>query len=153
MSADRSAGRTGTGTVGLQWSHVDAVVGEAAGEPAGALLVTADRSAGRTGTGTVGLQWSRVDAVIGGAAGEPAGARSSDVAVAVAVAERNVRGAFGHFAVPGRRRRPSDRHPHPSDCYVREETGKPAQSIRGVRPRPGSVEFCLSCVVSVWFCH
>ena len=52
------------------------------------------------------------------------GAWLGDVAVAVAVAERNVRGAFGHFAVLGRRRRPSDRHPRPSDRYVREETGK-----------------------------
>jgi len=57
----------------------------------------------------------RDDAVVGGAAGEPAGAWLSDAAVAVAVAERNVRGTFGSFAVPGRRRRPSDRHPRPSD--------------------------------------
>jgi len=70
--------------------------------------------AGRTGTGTVGMRWRRDDAVVGGAAGETAGAWWTDVAVAV---ERNVRGAFGRFAVPGRRVRPSDR------C-VREETGK-----------------------------
>jgi len=97
-----------------------------------------------TGTGTVGLHWRRVDAVVGGAAGEPARALWSDVAVAVD--ERNVRGAFDRCAEPGRRRRPSDRHPRPSDPYVRKEPGKrpAAPSIRGVRSRPGCVASCLS---------
>ena len=94
--------------------------------------MSADRSAGRTGTGTIGLHWRRDDAVVGGAAAEPARAWLSDVAVAVA--ERNVCGAFGHFAVLGRRGRPSDRHPRPSDRYVLEETGKetrrPVHSVR-----------------------
>ena len=34
------------------------------------------------------------------------------------------RGVRGHFAMPGRRSRPYDWHPRPSDRYVREETGK-----------------------------
>jgi len=76
----------------------------------------------------------------------------NDVAVAVAVAERNVRAAFGHFTVPGRRRRPSDRHPRPSDPYIRKKSRKrpAAQSRRGVRPPPGCVESCLFfCIVVV----
>jgi len=36
----------------------------AAGETAGAWLVTVERSVGRSGTGTVGVRWSRVDAVV-----------------------------------------------------------------------------------------
>jgi len=65
--------------------------------------------------------------------------------VAVAVAERNVRAAFGRFAVPGRRNRPSNRHPRPSDPYIRKKSGKrpAAQSRRGIRPLPGCVASCL----------
>ena len=85
-----------------------------------------------------------VTTLLSGAAGEPAGAWLSDVVVAVAVAERNVRGAFGHFAVPGRRSRPSDRHPRPSYRYVREETGKetcrPVHSGRKAASRAAGFE-------------
>ena len=57
----------------------------------------------------------------------------SDVAVSVAVAERNVCAAFGRFAVPGRRNRPSDRHLRPSDPNIRKKSGRdPPPSPVGV---------------------
>jgi len=49
----------------------------------------------------------------------------SGVVVAVAVAERNV----GRFAVPGQRRRPFDRHPHPSVSNIRRKSGKTRRPV------------------------
>ena len=96
------------------------------------------------------------DVVVVGAAGESARAQSGDVAVADAVNERERPLSFESFVKPGRRRRPSDRHPRPSEQQRpgKEPRGRPtAQTIRGVRPFPCRVDFVCHCSVAVLLCH
>ena len=68
----------------------------------------------------------------------------------------DVRWAFEPFVAPGRRRRPSDRHPRPSEQQRpgKEPGGRPtARTIRGVRPPPCCVDFVCHCSMAVLFCH
>ena len=102
----------------------------------------------RPGTGTVSRHRGRCRRCRCGS-----GWRVSRSAVGRRRGRRHREGTSARFDAPGRRRRPSDRHPRPSEQQRpgKEPGGRPTtRTIRGVRPFPCCV---IVFVIIVWQCY